>query len=487
MCCLLAVDLHLEDKRILLGSYRVAFFQRRFTMFISRKALIARSAHFFNDKAAVVCGDQVLSFKETNERANRLANALKNLGFQPKDRVATLMSNCLQYPETEFALVKGSYPQVTLNPRLIASEQRFQIDETQASAVILQQQHAALVKPICKDLKNVKYFICIGGNEPGMLDYDELLSSASPTEPEGELSPDDIGEIRYTSGTTGIPKGVVLPYKSRLAITRNFLMDHLGDSNQHDRFLALQPLYHGAGWFCLPVWIRGATHFIVPRFDPETAFEIIEKEGISILKTVPTVLMRLLDSSKIKDTDLRSVRTIIYGGSPMPVERLKESLKIFGPVFVNLYGQLEAAMTITWLKKEEHTDRYLGSIGRPCTFVQVKVVDNDDNGAKPGEIGELAVRGDHQMIDYLNRPEATAETVRDGWIYTGDLGKMDENGFVYLTGGRRSEMIVSGGLNIYPGEVEQIIYQHHSVAEAGVIGVPDPTWGEAIKACVVLK
>ena len=456
-------------------------------MIISRKELIARIAHFSPDKPAVVYEEQTLTFKEADERANRLANALINLGLKPRDRVATLMRNCLQYPEIEFALVKGSFPQVPLNPRLTAAEQLFQINETEASVVILQHRYADLIKPIRQELKKVKHFICFGGKESEMLDYDGLLSSASREEPEGELEPDDIGEIRYTSGTTGIPKGVMLPYWSRLAITRNFLMDHMSDFTSEDRFLALQPLYHGAGWFIFPVWVRAATQWIAPRYDPETAFDIIEKQGITVIKTVPTVLIRLLDSPEIKTRNLSTVRTIIYGGSPMPVERLKEAMDIFGPVFINLYGQLEAAMTITWLRKEEHAGQRLGSVGRPCTFVQVKVVDNEGREVRPGEIGEVIIRGDHQMIGYLDRPEATAEAIRNGWIYSSDLGTVDEDGYVYLSGGRKSQMIISGGLNIYPAEVEQVLYQHPAVGEAGVIGVPDPVWGEAVKACVVLK
>ncbi len=456
-------------------------------MLISRKELIARSARFFKDKRAVVYQDQSLSFTEVNERANRLANALIGLGLRPKDRVATLMRNCLQYPEIEFACVKGSFPQIPLNPRLTGAEQLFQIDEPGAGALIVQHHYLELIKPIREQLKKVKHFICFDGKEPSMLDYDELLSSSKPEEPDGELETDDIGEVRYTSGTTGVPKGILLPYWSRLAITRNLLTDHLGGLTSEDRFIALQPLYHGAGWFILPVWMKGVTHFIVPRYDADIAFDLIEKERITVVKTVPTVLVRLLDSPDIRRRNLSTVRTIIYGGEPMPVERLKEAIEIFGMVFVNLYGQMEAPMTITWLGKEEHTGRHLSSVGRPCTFVQVKVVDNNDREVAPGEVGEVILKGDHQMTDYMNRPEDTAETIRNGWIYTRDLGTVDEDGYIYLTGGRKSEMIISGGLNIYPAEVEQELYRHPAVAEAGVISVPDPVWGEAVKACIVLK
>ncbi|MFH1169735.1 MAG: long-chain fatty acid--CoA ligase [Chloroflexota bacterium] len=453
---------------------------------ISRKELIKRSARLFHDKPAQVYEGKSLSFKEVDERANRLANALIGLGLKPRDRVATMMRNCLEYAESEFAMVKGSFPQIPMNPRLTPQEQLFQLNETETKVLILQHHYLDVVKPIEKELKNLK-IVVFGGKEPGMLDYEELRASASPDEPEGELNPEDTGEVRYTSGTTGVPKGILLPHWSRLAITRNFLMEHMADFTSDDRFVALQPFYHGAGWFILPAWVRGGTNYIVPRYDPEIAFDLIEKEKITVIKTVPTVLIRLLDAPDIKKRDLSSVKTIIYGGSPMPVERLKEAMKIFGPVFLNLYGQMEAAMTISLLRKDEHTPEHLGSVGRPCVFVNVKVVDDNGNELSPGETGEVIINGDHQMIGYMNRPEATAETIRDGWIHTNDLGMKDKDGYLYLSGGRKSEMIISGGLNVYPTEVEQVLYRHPAVSEAGVIGIPDPVWGEAVKACVVLK
>lgn len=456
-------------------------------MSTSRKALITRSARLFHQKTAVSFEGRNLSFSDVDDRSNRLANAITDMGVHTRDNVATLMRNCLEYPEIEFALVKGGFCQITLNPRLTAAEQLLQIDETEAKAVIVQHSYLDLINEIRPELKNVKHFICFDGRDEKMHSYDSLLASASPQPPKGEMDPDDVGEIRYTSGTTGRPKGVMLPYRSRLAITRNLLMDHLGDLTSEDRFLALQPLYHGAGWFIHPVWIRGATHYVVPRYAPEIALDIIEGERISVIKTVPTVLLQLLNSPEIKTRDLSSVKTIIYGGSPMPVERLKEAIEIFGPVFVNLFGQLEAAMTISLLRKEEHTGKRLGSVGRPCTFVEAKVVTPEGAEVQPSQIGEVIVKGDNQMIGYLKRPRETAETIRNGWIYTNDLGTVDEDGFIYLTGGRKSEMILSGGLNVYPGEVEQVFYKHPAVFEIGVIGVADPLWGEAVKACVVLK
>ena len=454
---------------------------------ISHKELIRRSAQWFNEKTAIIYEGQSLTFQQVDERANRLANALINLGLRAKDRVATLMQNCLEYPEIEFALVKGSLVQVTLNPRLTAAEQLFQLDETDTYALIVQHHYLDLLKPIKKKLKKIKHFICFDGTDSEMLDYNKLISSSNPIEPEGELDPDDIGEIRYTSGTTGKPKGVMLPYRSHLAIARNLLMEHLNNLNCEDRFLALQPLYHGAGWFTLPVYLKGATHFIVPRFDADIALNIIQKERITFIKTVPTVLIRITDYPQIKSYDLSSIRTVIYGGSAMPLEKLKQAKSIFGDVFANIYGQLEAAMTITWLPKEENVGQRIGSVGRPCIFVQVKLVNERGEEVKPGEIGEVIIKGDHQMIGYLNRPDATAGAIRNGWLYTNDLGTVDKDGYIFLTGGRKSNMIKSGGLVVYPAEVEEVLYKHPAVKEVGVIGVPDPLWVEAVKACVVLK
>jgi acyl-CoA synthetase (AMP-forming)/AMP-acid ligase II len=257
--------------------------------------------------------------------------------------------------------------------------------------------------------------------------------------------------------------------------------------------MALQPLYHGAGWFLLPAWIRGATHIIVPRYDPEFAFQAIEKHRVTTIKTIPTVLIRLLDAPDLRKYDLSSLRTIFYGAEPMLVSRLKEAYRIFGPIFVQGYGQMEAAASISVLKKEDHffndpqKEKVLSSVGRPMTFVQVRVVDDQGQELPPGEIGELIVTGDHIMIGYLNRPEETAKKKRDGWIHTGDLGTIDEEGYIYLTGGRKSEMIISGGLNIYPNEVEQVLCQHPAIREAAVIGVLDSKWGEAVTACIVLR
>ena len=286
----------------------------------------------------------------------------------------------------------------------------------------------------------------------------------------------------------------MLARRNEMAVTRNILLDMLPHITSEDVYLALQPLYHGAGLFVLGAWIRGLKHVTVARFDPEIAFEAIEKEGVTVIKTVPTVLIRLLNHPDIDKHDLSCVDTIIYGASPMPVDRLKEGIRRFGPVFVQGYGQTEAQGTVTFLSKEDHklegtaqeTAR-LASVGKAYTYVDVRVVDDSDKEVATGEPGEVIVRGDHIMKSYWKLPkEQTDEKLRDGWIYTGDIGKMDEQGYLYLVD-RKGSMIISGGLNVFPSEVEQVLYRYPGIVEAAVFGIPDEQWGEAIKAVVVLK
>jgi acyl-CoA synthetase (AMP-forming)/AMP-acid ligase II len=218
------------------------------------------------------------------------------------------------------------------------------------------------------------------------------------------------------------------------------------------------------------------------------AFYAIEKWRVTLIKTVPTVLQRLVDSPDIKRRDLSSIHTIVYGGSPIAVEKLKKAIEIFGPVFVGNYGLTEAPQTDLVLNREDHKDSSkLGSAGKPYTMVEAKIVDENDQEVAVGEMGELIVRGDHIMHGYWKRPpEVTMETLRNGWIHTRDMARKDEDGYFYLVD-RKSEMIISGGYNIYPNEVEQVIYQHPAVAEVAVVGVPDDQWGEAVKGVVCLK
>jgi acyl-CoA synthetase (AMP-forming)/AMP-acid ligase II len=465
-------------------------------MIVDQKEFINRGARYFQNKLAVVykggkpnlVENRGLTFSQVNDRAKRLANILGERGFRPGTRVATLMHNCMEYLEIEFALMKGGFPQVVVNPMLSGEEILFQINNSEADVLILQGRYAEMVGSIRDRLPSVKAFICFDAGDTGMLDYEEILEKASSDEPSLELNLEDLGELRYSGGTTGTPKGIMLPFKSAAAVTRDLILDYLGDLTSNDKWLAIQPLFHGAGWFNLPVWIKGMTNYIVNDFHAETALEVIEKEKITAIKTIPTVLMRLLDYPGIKNCELSSIKTIIYGGEPIPERRLKEAIDIFGPVFFQLYGQTEAPMVITVLKKEDHlNEKLLKSVGRPCTMVKVKVVDKQNREVAPGKMGEIIVKGDQLMMGYLNNPVATNKVMVDSWMHTKDLGTIDEDGYIYLTGGRTSDMIISGGENIFPQEVERVLYLHPAVKETCVFGIPNEKWGEAVTAAVVLQ
>jgi len=460
---------------------------------MDQATLISRYAEYYGTKTAIVFGEKRWSFQEVNERANALAHGLMGLGVKKAERVASLLRNCPQHIEILFAKFKMGAVDVGLNSRLAPEELVWQLNDCEARALFVGEDQWRKISSVRDQIPTLKDVILLHGRQTDTIPYEEFINGQSKKDLHVELEGEKPGRIFYTGGTTGQAKGIVVTWQSDLSVTRNLLLDMIPDLHSADVFLGLQPLYHATGTFILPCWLRGAAHVVVEDFDPARAFWAIEKERVTIIKTVPTVLVRLMASPEIKQRDFRSVRTLIYGASPMPVEKLKEAIQIFGPIFIQNYGQSEAPMTICLLKKEDHViegspERVarLASIGRPYTMVRVKVADEEGKEVPPGELGEILVQGDHMMLGYWKNPEATQETLKDGWIYTRDIGRMDEKGYIFLVD-RKSEMIISGGLNVYPQEVEQVLYQHPAVMEATVFGVPDEKWGESIKAAVVLK
>jgi long-chain acyl-CoA synthetase len=463
---------------------------------VNTAKVISKVARYYGDKTALVCWEtqERRSFRETDERTNRLAKGLLDLGLVKGDRVATLNNNCPQHVEMVFASIKSGAVRVNVNTRLSASDKAWLLNNSEAKVLFVGQEYLDEVRSIRAELKTVKHFISISDRFPGMMSYEELIADCSPEAPDVELDDDEIGLLMYTGGTSGKPKGVALPRRSDMAVTRNLLLDQVPDITSRDIFLAIQPLFHGAGLLILATWIRGLTHVTVAKTDPEIAFKVIEKERVSFVKTVPTVLIRLLNHPDIDKHDLSSIRTIIYGAAPMPAEKLKEGIRRFGPIFIQGYGQTEALATITTLGKEDHKlegrpqgIERLSSAGKPFTYVDVRVVDDSGKEVPVGETGEVIVRGDHIMKGYWKLPqEQTDQKLRNGWIYTGDIGKMDEQGYLYLVD-RKGMMIVTGGLNVFPNEVENVLYQYPGIAAAAVFGVPDEQWGEAVKAAIVLK
>jgi acyl-CoA synthetase (AMP-forming)/AMP-acid ligase II len=455
------------------------------------KTIISRYAAYYAHKTAIVYGDRRLTFREVNERSCRLANGFLGLGVKGNDRIGTILGNCPEYVESMFAKHKMGAVDVILSPRISTADLEYQINNAEINTLIVATDYVSQV-PERSTIPGVRNFIALSGAPAGWLDYERLLADAGTEEPEWETDNREMGHIVFTSGTTGKPKGIMWARDSYLLVARNILLDILQGLNKNDVFIGLQPIYHAVSSFVLPCWMRGTTHVITPGFDGQTVLPLIEQEKVTIIKTIPTLINRYIAHPDVRTFNFDNVHSIIYGASPIATEKLKQAIRIFGHVFIQNYGQSEVPLTICCLQKEDHVTEGspeemapLASVGRPYTMVKLKIADELGKELKEGEIGEIVVQSDHAMIGYLNRPEETQEKLVNGWIHTGDIGRI-ENGYVYLMD-RKGEMIISGGLNVYPNEVEQVVNEHPAVLEVCAFGVPDEKWQEAVKVAVVLK
>lgn len=461
------------------------------------KCLVNRAGREYPDNTAVVYRDTRRTFSELSTRINQLANGLLQMGITKGDRVGMLLKNCCEFIEVDFALSKTGMVRVPLNARLIGSNHEYMLNDSESNTLIFHEGFTETVQAIKPNLKTVDHFIRVeeGLSEENVLDaidYEGLIEGSPSDEPSGEIHEEDLHTLFYTSGTTGDPKGVMLTQKSWASVAITLVMDY-GPITEDDVLLNLQPLSHGAGFFVLPFFLKGSTNVLVPGFDPSVIFQTIEQEKVTVLKLVPTMLYQLLEAPEKTQYDLSSLHSIIYGGSPIARSRLIEAVQFFGKKLVQLYGQAEAPMCISTLSKRDHiidgpdeAVRRLSSAGKPCTNVEVRIVDENRKDVPVGEVGEVIVRGLHLMKGYWNLPEATTEVLKDGWVYTGDLGYFDSKGYIFLVD-RKKDMIISGGFNIYPKEIEDVISAHPKVKEVAVIGVPDDKWGEAVKAVIVPK
>jgi acyl-CoA synthetase (AMP-forming)/AMP-acid ligase II len=453
---------------------------------------LTRSAQRYPANPAWMAGDRVVTFREAVSRVNRLSRALLRLGARPGDRVGMLVANCPEGLETILATIRAGMAVVPMNVRLHPDEHAYMLNDAGAFALVVGEEFRAHLGRMRERLLTVQHFIFVGHAGGDGLSYEGLLERPVSTAPDPVIDADDLAWIFYTSGTTGHPKGAMLTHRVLVTMAEQFLLD-IDPAGPSDVLLHAAPITHGSGLAVFHHVARGAASaFPACRsFDPPRIFEAIERYRVTTMFLVPTMINMLLASSDRARYDLSSLKTIFYGGAPMYVEQLREALRVFGPIFVQIFGQGEAPMTCTRLSKEEHQAgddpvklRRLASAGRETTAVAVRIVDDDDRPVPPDRMGEIVVRGDLVMKGYWNRRDATAETLRGGWLHTGDVGCLDEDGYLYITD-RKKDMIISGGSNIYPREIEEVICRHPSVFEVSVIGVPDDKWGEAVKALVV--
>lgn len=444
-------------------------------MDLTLRSLFLPALDRFGDRPAVRIGDHETSYAEIVSAANRLAHVLIAHGVAPGAPVALMMSNRIEWIIADQAIIRAGAAKVPINTMLSEPEVAFILQDCGTTIALADESMAPIAR--AAGLATVL--------ETGAA-WDSILAAAAPHGPPEVLSsPSDVGLILYTGGTTGRQKGVVHT-QAGLAVN---LLAHLVEIGLLDdeRLLLTSPLPHSAGFLLQAGLLKGALHLIEARFDAELVLERIGRDKVTFLFMVPTMIYRVLDAAEGRQLDLSSLRTILYGAAPITAERLDQGLRRFGRVFMQLYGQSEAPNFLTRLTREEHDPQQperLLSCGRAATMVTLTVVDDRGDLLPSGQVGEICARAPYVMNGYHGLPEKTEETLRDGWLHTGDIGIIDDDGYVHLLD-RKNDMVISGGMNVYTTEVEQVIGAVVGVTQVAVVGVPHPDWGEAVVAFVV--
>ena len=438
------------------------------------------------EKEAVVDGDKRFSYRELNGRVNRLANTMQALGLRNGDRVAVLSYNRVEFLEIIMAAAKAGLMVVPLNWRLTPKELGFILNDSATETLFFDTDLLVLADDVRQN-NSLKNCIAIGEREiPEVQSYESLLSAQADT----ELQPDVIPDlntphiIMYTAGTTGRPKGAVLSQGASFWNVLNLGLSM--DFTSHDRNLVVLPMFHigGIGLFTLPMIYYGATVVIQRSFDPIQTLSLLREEKISLFFGVPAIFLALIQHSGFSTEAFKNVRIVMSGGAPLPIN-LVEQYNSSGIVLQQGFGMSEAAPSIATLDKDYALEK-AGSIGKAVFHLDARIVDDSMNDLPAGEVGELVIRGPNLLKEYWNLEEDTKAAFTDGWFHTGDLARMDPEGCIYIVE-RKKDMFISGGENVYPAEVENAIFQLPQIAEAAVVGIEDPKWGEVGRAVVVVK
>ncbi len=456
---------------------------------------IYRNALLHGDKEAFITDRERVTFARYNERVNALIHALYSLGLSKGDGIGILSWNCLECTDVNGAAMKGGFIVSPFNPRMQTEELDYIINYSEVKALFVGPELVEEAEKLRSRLPNVRHYISLEGSAPGMVSHSSLIESFPIDEPDVDIKEENNFIIFYTSGTTGAPRGAVYTHANKLREAKNkALQVGLKPANKHVMIL---PLFHIGGWSHFwAFFLVGASNVIMPKgsFDPQATLQAIQDEKATDIHIVPTHLVGILATPDIGRYDLSRLERMWYAASPMPTELLRRGIAAFGEVFAQGYGQSESGPDIAILSRESHQvldksseeQKVLASCGQPCAGVHVRVVDDEDNDVEPGVVGEIVVQSKAVMIEYWKMPEATSKAIVNGWLHTGDMGYYDEKGFIYIVD-RKKDMIITGGENVYPREVEEILYRHPAVSEAAVIGVPDEKWVERVHAVITLN
>lgn len=449
------------------------------------------TAEAYPDDIGLVFEGQRFTWRETNERVNRLSNGLLLLGLRPGERVGILSRNCHQYMETYFALAKAGLVGVAINTRLKAPEIIHLLTDSGASALVVGAALEGLARQALASAPDVRTTIGIGGGHSFDQDYEALLRGSSPEEPAAEVTEDNLFVLAYTSGTTGRPKGAMLTQRNSVAAALHGALSMR--LQKHHRYLLHPAFFFASGGASrFHVVLRGCTT-VITNFEPAEVLRLVEAERITHFTCSPSAMLMLLEHSDLAHRDVSSIEMISLTSAAVPVPLFRRALDTLHCKFKMGYGMTEMGPAGTSIEPEEILPygteqdlKRLASVGRPGSGIRMRIVGEDGRPLPWGQTGEIALRGDTLMKGYWNDPVGTAEALRDGWFHTGDIGQVDHDGFLYIVD-RQKDMIVSGGINVYPREVEEVLYGHPAVLEVAVFGVPHERWGETVKAVVSLR
>src|SRR5262245_2682337 len=449
--------------------------------------MLAQSAARYPEKTAVIFKDQRTSYAELNARANAVANALSGLGIEPGDRVALYIHNIPLYIEAYYGILKAGGTVVPMNVLYKPGEVEYILRDSGAKALLTFAPFAQSALVATANAPEIRHVVVASPEPiPGTVSWAEVIANASTAEPAVEVHPEQVAVLCYTSGTTGRPKGAMLSHRNLFANCEQAMMVQAISTRPDDVIWLALPLFHiyGMNLGLNLTLMNGATIALIERFEPVSGLDVLQKHRCTVLYGAPPMYVAWVQTPTVGDYDFSSVRFVVSGAAALPVRVLEAFQAATGVPISEGYGLSEAAPIVS--------SNAAGPVGQPGTGgpaipgVEVRIVDEEDNDVPQGQIGELICRGPNVMMGYWHQPEATAETLRDGWLHTGDLATMDSDGYISIVD-RKKDMIIVSGYNVYPREVEETLFKHPAVADAAVVQYPDPYQGESVMAFVVLK